>query len=55
MNSIKQTRIILTLELKMEVLQHPEMSKQQVDVGHSPHLATSGIRTITHNSEKIKY
>jgi siderophore synthetase component len=52
--SNKKTRKSITLELKMEVLKRLEAGEHQVDVGRSLSLATSSIRTIIQNSEKIK-
>ncbi|XP_051885228.1 tigger transposable element-derived protein 1-like [Pristis pectinata] len=50
----KLSRKSITLDVKMQVLRRLEAGERQVDVGRDFNLATSTIRTILRNAEKIK-
>uniref|UniRef100_A0A8C4PZS8 HTH CENPB-type domain-containing protein n=1 Tax=Eptatretus burgeri TaxID=7764 RepID=A0A8C4PZS8_EPTBU len=53
-NRTKVSRKSITLDVKMQVLRQIEAGERQVEVGRAFDLATSTIRTILSNADKIK-
>jgi hypothetical protein len=50
----KMQRKSISLDVKLQVLRRLEAGEREVDVGASLTLATSTIRTIIKNADKIK-